>query len=206
MSDSLLRGHAAFRDAYVPRQRDFLSRLASEHQNPGALFIGCSDSRVVPELLTSSNPGDLFVVRNVANLVPPLGHVDSSVGAAIEYAVGALGVGHIVVCGHTRCGGIHALLDDHDLRGLPSVAEWLEVARPAVEAADKGGPDHGWAAAVEANVLLQVEHLMSFPLVAERVAADQLDLHGWVYDLAGARLLVYDVQQRAFVPPDQVCG
>ncbi|MCC7541253.1 MAG: carbonic anhydrase, partial [Deltaproteobacteria bacterium] len=112
MSKSLLEGHRFFRTSYVAGERDFLHQLASVGQSPDALYVGCSDSRVVPELLTSSAPGALFVVRNVANLVPSLTHADASVGAALEYAIGHLHVPHVIVCGHLGCGGIGALLDD----------------------------------------------------------------------------------------------
>lgn len=202
MVDTLLRGHAAFRSDYVPRQRSFLHQLASEHQSPGALYIGCSDSRVIPELLTSSHPGELFVLRNVANIVPPLSHADSSVGAAIEYAVGALHVQHIIVCGHTGCGGIHALLEGRDLAAMPSVREWLEVARPALATINTTAPDRGWDEAVCHSALLQLDHLLTYPCVAEAVAADRVDLHAWVYDMHAMRLLVYDPEVREFLPPN----
>ena len=111
MTEALIRGHRKFRQEYANNEREFLKRLASKGQSPNALYIGCSDSRVVPELLTSSSPGEIFVLRNVANLVPVFDHPDSSVGAAIEYAVGHLQVPHIIVCGHYECGGVKAALD-----------------------------------------------------------------------------------------------
>ncbi len=206
MSDELLLGHSRFRNSYVKRTRSFLDKLAAESQNPDALFIGCSDSRVIPELLTSSSPGKLFVIRNVANIVPTFANVDSSVGAAIEYGLGVLGVENIVVCGHTGCGGVEALLGDdhHGLDTMPSVKEWLEAARPAVMSVRRADREAWWRAAVEANVLSSMSNLASYPCVARALEEDRLDLHGWVYDLRGAHLDVYDGRQRAFVPPDQV--
>lgn len=206
MSSSLLHGHARFFDGYAKKARPFLDKLASAGQSPDALFIGCSDSRVIPELLTSSSPGKLFVVRNVANIVPTLANVDSSVGAAIEYGIGVLGIENIVICGHTQCGGIGALLDGHGhgLEEMPSVREWLENARAAVEGAQVPDRARWWRAAVEANVLASMANLSTYPVVARALEADRLDLHGWVYDLHGADLDVYDGRQGRFVPQDQV--
>lgn len=203
MIHELLRGHAAFQSRYAHRARGFLERLASEDQNPGALFIGCSDSRVIPELLTSSSPGELFVMRNVANVVPPFEHSDVCVGASIEYAVAALGVEHVVICGHTGCGGVRAALGDgHGLDVMPSVREWLEVVRPTLASVTGEDEDDRWRAAVELNVLQQLENLSTYPVVAEALAEERLDLHGWVYDMRHARLLVFDPESGLFTSPD----
>jgi carbonic anhydrase len=205
MSTHLLHGHARFRDGYVKKTRSFLDKLASEGQNPDALFIGCADSRVIPELLTSSSPGRLFVVRNVANIVPTFANVDSSVGAALEYGVGVLGIDNIIVCGHTGCGGVHALLDPgHGLEAMPSVREWLENARAAVNAVRQPDVEAWGRAAVEANVLNSLANLSTYPAVAQAIEEDRVNLHGWVYDLRGAHLDVYDGRQQRFVPPDEV--
>src|SRR5262245_11235372 len=110
MPEHLIHGYARFRAEYFAGEREYLHRLAVEGQRPSALYVGCSDSRVIPELLTSSAPGELFVVRNVANQVPTLQHSDASVGAAVEYAVGYLRVRHVIVCGHYGCGGVKAVL------------------------------------------------------------------------------------------------
>ena len=203
MIHELLRGHAAFQTRYATRAKGFLERLASEAQNPGALFIGCSDSRVIPELLTSSSPGELFVMRNVANIVPPFEHSDVCVGASIEYAVAALGVEHIVVCGHTGCGGVHAAMHGgHGLAQMPSVLSWLEIAKPAVAEASGDDEDELWQSAVELNVLHQLEHLGTYPIVAEALAEERIDLHGWVYDMRRARLLIFDPESGLFTSPE----
>lgn len=202
MTETLLRGHRKFLAEYASGEREFLERLAGEGQSPGALYIGCSDSRVVPELLTASSPGELFVLRNVANLVPVFSDPDSSVGAAVEYAVGHLHVPHIIVCGHYGCGGVKAALDGLDKeRGLPSLFEWLGEVRAAAENVDPAlGPEARWRRAVEESVVFQLGNLPTYPAVASALAAGKLRLHGWVYDLHTGGLSVYDVERHAFVP------
>jgi carbonic anhydrase len=201
--DELLKGHKSFRRDYVSAEGAFLRKLASQAQNPGALYIGCSDSRVVPELLTSSSPGELFVVRNVANLLPRLENADASVGAALEYAVGVLGVPHIVVCGHYGCGGVEAMLDGgKKLTAYPSLKEWLANVSDAVDAAREVEADEGafWRRAVERNVILQLANVTTFPVASEALEAGNLALHGWVYDIEALELRVYDVTEDAFRP------
>jgi carbonic anhydrase len=202
MTESLLRGHRKFRREYAGDEQEFLESLASEGQSPDALYIGCSDSRVVPELLTSSSPGQLFVLRNVANLVPPFNAPDSSVGAAIEYAVSHLKVPHIIVCGHYGCGGVKAALDGLDkVRRLPSLFEWLGEVRAAAENVDPAlDPDLRWRRAVEESVVYQLGNLPSYSAVASALAEGRLKIHGWVYDLHTTALSVYDADRHAFVP------
>jgi carbonic anhydrase len=198
----LLQGHVRFRHDYAARERDFLSRLASAKQSPSTLYIGCSDSRVVPELLTGSAPGELFVVRNVANLVPPLDHRDASVGAAIDYAIGVLHVEHVVICGHIGCGGVKAILDGHDgLRPYPSLHEWLDGAAPGIHAGhDPSRPaQEAWDHAVGRNVLGQMANLETYGVVAEALDAGRLQLHGWIYDMANGHVRVLDAESGAFV-------
>lgn len=198
----LLQGHATFRREFVAGSGEFLHRLASDHQSPDALFIGCADSRVIPELLTTSAPGELFVVRNVANLVPPAARADSCVGAALEYAVQALGVEHIVVCGHYGCGGVQAMIDGVDRGRMPELDTWLRDAAVLNSVARETGVarDDQWRRAVEENVLDQLANLPSYPCVAERLASGALTLHGWVYDLTG-QLHVYDHTTGTFREP-----
>ncbi len=194
----LLSGHSTFRREYVAHSREFLAQLASEHQSPDALYVGCADSRVIPELLTSSAPGELFVIRNIANLVPPAARASSSVGAALEYALDALHVGHVVVCGHYGCGGVKAMIEGVDGARMPELQAWIGDAAVANAAArGPAGPEQ-WRRAVEENVLDQLANLSSYPIVREKLDAGALTLHGWVYDLQGA-LLVYDDDAERFV-------
>ncbi len=199
---SLLDGHHSFRREFAAGAREFLGTLASEHQSPSALYVGCSDSRVVPELLTSSAPGELFVVRNIANAVPPLAHADASVGAALDYAVDVLHVEHIVVCGHYGCGGVKAVLDGHGkLKRLPSLYEWLDHLAPAINSSrlQYVDDDTRWRHAVEANVVQQVVNLSTYSVVRQRLEAGQLTLHGWVYELATGHVSVYDIAGERFL-------
>lgn len=202
VSEALIRGHRRFRAEYAAGEREFLERLASKGQSPDALFIGCSDSRVVPELLTSSSPGQLFVLRNVANLVPVFADPDSSVGAAIEYAVSHLRVPHVIVCGHYECGGVKAALDGLDkVRALPSLFEWLGEVRAAAESVDPDlPPEARWRRAVEESVVFQLGNLASYAAVSTALAEGLLRIHGWVYDLRTGGLSVYDAGKHAFVP------
>ena len=207
MTKHLLSGHAHFRSEYFSGEAAFLRDLATNGQKPSALYVGCSDSRVIPELLTSSRPGELFVVRNIANLIPKLENADASVGAAIEYAIAVLKVPHLIVCGHDGCGGVRAALDGVDkVKHLPSLNEWLEGVAPAATSAKalQLGGDALLRAAVEANVLNQMDNLITFPIVADALIQGHLALHGWVYDLADGKVRVYDVAREEFAPADQV--
>jgi carbonic anhydrase len=207
MTKHLLSGHARFREEYFTGEAEFLRNLAHHGQRPSALYIGCCDSRVVPELLTASAPGELFVVRNIANVVPPAEHNDSSVGAAIEYAVHALMVPHIIVCGHGGCGGVKAAIEGIDqLAHLSSLHEWLASLAPAVKAArELTGPDDDLLrTAIEENVLDSMNNLISYSVVEQALAEGRIAMHGWVYDLAEGALHVYDVKTQEFVLADQL--
>lgn len=209
MTKHLLSGHARFRAEYFAHEVDFLRQLATEGQRPSALYVGCSDSRVIPELLTTSSPGELFVVRNIANVVPALPHPDSSVGAAIDYAVEVLKVPHIIVCGHDGCGGVKATLDGIDkLKHLASLHEWLGCIVPAADEARKLVPGNNardlLRTAVEENVLSSMDAMLSFPAVEERVRSGAVTLHGWVFDLEAGALRVYDAATEEFVLADRL--
>jgi len=203
MPQSLLAGHDQFRRKWLAGGREFLQRLAADGQSPDALYIGCSDSRVVPELLTASAPGRLFVVRNIANVVPPLSHADASVGAALEYALGVLEVPNIIICGHYGCGGVKAMVDGGGgIAQHPSLFEWLQGVAPAVGRAHAEGHsgEELLRRAVEENVTQQLQNLFTFRLVADRVREGRLALHGWIYDMHTLALTVYDPGTDRFHP------
>jgi carbonic anhydrase len=194
-------GTRRFREYYRENQALF-DRLAIEGQSPQALFIGCSDSRVPPELLTGSGPGELFVLRHPANIVPLFGTGEMGSGAVIEYAVLRLRVGHVVVCGHTDCGAIRALDVPPDWAKESHIARWIEHARPARTKVEASGlPEESrHLATVRENVLLQLEHLRSYDPVREGERAGTLLLHGWVYHLETGIIEAYDLQTGTWAP------
>jgi carbonic anhydrase len=200
MSDPLLERSQAQRAEFFERERDLLASLASSGQFPQAMFIGCNDSRVVPESLMGARPGDLFVVRVLANIVPPYGTGQNAVGAAAEYAVRSLNIEHFIICGHLDCGGILALDTGVDMATEPTLANWIEFARPAQTHVDAQGlmGHERHQAIVEANVLLQMENLRTYPAVQSALAGNRLELHGWVYDLVNCQLRFYDANQGRF--------
>jgi carbonic anhydrase len=209
MTKHLLSGHARFRADYFANEGNFLRQLANHGQSPSALYISCSDSRVVPELLTSSSPGELFVVRNIANFVPTLEHPDASVGAAVDYAVEVLRVPHIIVCGHDGCGGVRAVLDDvGKVAHLPSLHEWLTAMTSCATAARKLTNDKAelLRAAVEENVLDSLNNLLTYKCVATRIADGSITMHGWVFDIAEGALRVYDAKTEEFVQAERFTG
>ena len=189
----LLTGHRQFREKFEANWEMFV-RLAERGQKPKVLWIGCSDSRVIPEQITGAELGDLFVVRDIANVVPPFGTGDTAVGAVIEYAILHLRVLHAVICGHTQCGGIQALEGPLDLAREPHIARWVELARPARTQVEASGlPEEAhYLETIKANVLLQRENLRTYDCVREAVGAGQLTLHAWLYDLYSGDLLAYD--------------
>ena len=193
MTERLKSGVETFRSHAFPPRQDLFADLANG-QSPHTLFITCSDSRIDPSLITQTEPGELFVIRNAGNLVP---HAeDSGEVATIEYAVVALGVQDIVVCGHSQCGAMGALVAPEPPEGLPRVVAWLDNARSTLErvrSAEPGSPD---ADAVLANVSEQLERLRALPFVREREASGALRLHGWVYVFERGEVLVRQADGR----------
>ena len=185
--DKLFRGIMEFRREEFERHKELFRELGRQQQ-PHTLFIGCSDSRVVPNLITGSNPGELFIVRNVANIVPPYRSTEEYVSttSAVEYAVLSLGVDTIVVCGHSNCGGCAALNQaDEELAHLPHVRKWLEVSREVKGRVDRlmtgDTPEEREWLTEQVNVLVQMKNLLTYPYVRERYERDELRILGWHY-------------------------
>lgn len=202
----LIAGVHKFQQQQLGRYRELFRRLSKQGQNPHTLFITCSDSRVLAELITQSQPGDLFVVKNVGNLVPPASATGStnSTAAAIEYAVSTLEVSDVVVCGHSQCGAMQALLTGiPETANQPHLRGWLALAEPVRQLiADKyrhlTDPQACQTAAAEENVLFALENLRSYPGVSARLAEGKLRLHGWFFKIATAELFAYDATTEQF--------
>jgi len=179
-------------------------QVAREGQSPHTLFITCADSRIDPELITQSGPGEIFVCRNIGNMVPAYGEALGGVSAIIEYAVAGLQVNHVVVCGHTDCGALLGLLHPEKVSSLPIVKSWLrngEAAFSIVRSRNTAPDEHAALdQLIEENVLLQVRHLQTHPSVAGRMAQGSLALSGWVYDIGHGKVRIYDEAQRKFLP------
>jgi carbonic anhydrase len=192
--NELLAGHRRFKQQFE-NEREMFVRLAEEGQSPKVLWIGCSDSRVIPEQITGVGPGELFVVRNVANVVPPFGTAGGeAVGAVIEYAILHLHIPHVVICGHTQCGGIKALEGHIDVAREPYLARWVDLARSARTRVEASGvPEEArYLETIKANVLLQRENLRTYSYVGEAMKTGRLMVHCWLYDLHTGDLLAYD--------------
>jgi len=202
MTDTLLVASTALRQAFFEKQAELLEKLAKEGQSPQALFIGCADSRVSPEGLLGAKPGDLFMLRNVANIVPPYPQNDTAITAVLEYAIRHLKVPHLIICGHTDCGGIKGLDSRLDLAADPALARWIEFARPAQREVDAGEKFSNAIdrnrAVVERNVVLQLRHLQTYPFVQGALASRQLELHGWVYYLRRSLMGYYNPVDNRF--------
>jgi carbonic anhydrase len=199
----LLDGYHRFREETWPQQRARFEALAADGQKPHTMVIACSDSRVDPQMIFSAGPGELFVVRNVANLVPPYmpDAAFHGTSAAVEFAVRVLGVGRIVVMGHALCGGIRALIGGAPDGASDFVAGWMGIAERARATALRcDDPAAAQEAAEQEAVRISLGNLMTFPWVAEAVAAGQLRLRGAHFGVATGRLLVLDAETGRFAP------
>lgn len=202
--DKLLQGIFEFQQDEFEKHRELFQDLSSK-QEPHTLFIGCSDSRIVPNMITRTAPGELFTIRNIANIVPPYRKTEEYVAttAAIEYAINVLEVEAIVVCGHSNCGGCTALFyDDNELDKIPHVKKWLELASDIKEKVRAVVPadDHQareWMAE-QLNVVLQLEHLLTYPGVKERLADGSLQILGWHYIIETGEIYNYNFEKRKF--------
>ncbi len=199
----LIEGFRQFQRDYYSCHQHLFQQL-SRGQRPLALFITCSDSRIDPCLLTGTEPGELFTIRNAGNLVPPYNALRGGEAATIEYAVSVLKIREIIVCGHSHCGAMGGLLHPEQLEELPAVEEWLQHAKPRGRQVDAA-----WAqledeearldAAVRQNVLVQLANLRTHPSVAAALERGELALHGWVYQFECGQVYAYDPQEGEFL-------
>lgn len=203
--EELKAGIRKFRMGVYSENAATYVKAASEPQTPHALIVACADSRIDPELITQSRPGDVFVTRNVGNLVPAYGEMLGGVSAVIEYAVTALKVQHVVVCGHSDCGAMKGLLYPEALEKMPTVKSWLKNAHAALSVANSLAehdekPSVLMRRVTEENVLLQMQHLRTHPSVAGAMAREELTISGWVYDIGKGEVRISEDGSRTFVP------
>jgi carbonic anhydrase len=206
MTDLFTRA-ARFRDDIFPAKRATYERLAHDGQEPKALMISCADSRVVPEFITQCEPGELFVARNAGNIVPAYTTQNGGVSSVIEYAIKALAVRDIVVCGHSGCGAMRALLTGNGLTEMPNVAAWLRHSHAAQSVVCNCFPDDRESpAAIRAleleNVVAQLNNLRTHPSVAAALAGGRLALHGWYFDVSKGQVWALDGGSGIFQPLD----
>uniref|UniRef100_UPI0040395F74 carbonic anhydrase n=1 Tax=Variovorax sp. BK018 TaxID=3450241 RepID=UPI0040395F74 len=209
---SFIKGAMKFQADVFPKMSSLFKTLATS-QKPGALFITCSDSRVIPELLTQQQPGDVFVIRNAGNIVPSYSSEPGGVTASVEYALGVLGVTDIVVCGHSDCGAMTAIAKHTCLDHLPAVAGWLrhaDAAKVVNEAHTHDTPTAKVSSMVYANVVAQLANIRTHPTVALALEQGRLSLHGWVYDIESGDVKALDGKHGIFVSlakhPDTVAS
>src|SRR6201996_6300725 len=198
-------GYRRFRKDIYPNHEQEYIKAASVPQTPHALIVTCADSRIDPEMITQSRPGDIFVTRNVGNLVPAYGEMMGGVSAVIEYAVSALKVRHVVICGHSDCGAMKGLLHPEALETLPTVKSWLKNAHAALSVANsltetEENKEERLRRLTEENVLLQMQHLRTHPSVAGAMAREELTISGWVYDIGKGEVRISEDGGRLFVP------
>jgi carbonic anhydrase len=205
-TDKLIAGYQRFREGYYQAHREQLSKLAEEGQSPKIALISCSDSRVDPSVILDCEPGDLFVIRNVANLVPPCEDQDSLHGtsAALEFAVTGLEVESIIVLGHTQCGGIQALMDTPSSHSTDTfIGKWMqqlaEVRREILNDKSIHSKVERYSCCERKGVQHSLQNLMTFPWIKERVENGSLKLHGWRYDLSSSELCALDNHSGNFI-------
>jgi carbonic anhydrase len=201
--ERLIEGHRRFLTEAFPAWRNKFHLLA-DGQQPETLFITCADSRIVPDLILQTQPGDLFICRNAGNVIPRAGEPAGGVSATIEYAVEVLRVRHLIVCGHSDCGVIRALMDPQALDGLTSVRDWLHHVAPAWAYLDEVQRNAGeltrHTALAHANVLVQLDNLKTHLYIDRATGDGRLLLHGWYYDIMSGRIEQFDEGRGKFVP------
>jgi carbonic anhydrase len=206
--NKLIQGNKKFRNVTFSKHKDDFDSLVKYGQKPKILFIGCSDSRVVPDLIVDSKPGDMFILRNIGNLVPP--HKDDydfhGSSAAIEYAVSSLQVKDIIICGHSYCGACEALYDNNikNNADLTHVIKWLELGQKAKEYAilaleNKQCTDHLLRVTEKASIKFQLENLLTYPAVVRRIKDGSLTIHGWYYKIEDGTIEAYCPKDDSFI-------
>ena len=197
------QGNTAFKKTFFKKHEKELIKLSKNGQQPKALFIGCSDSRVVPNLVTQAKPGELFVVRNIGNFVPQYSHDEcyNSTSAGIEYAVTVLKVSEIIICGHTHCGAIEHLYEE--VHTTNHIKQWLDLGKQAKAMALISQPrdiakEDLLRVTEKLSIISQIEHLMSYPCVKEKIEKEELFIHGWYYDIADGNIDYYDPDEGMF--------
>lgn len=204
----LIQGIVDFRAGLTKESRDLFAQLALG-QKPDALFVACSDSRVVPNLFASKNPGDLFVLRNIGNLIPPASSnlQDNGTSAVVEFSVFNLNVSDIIICGHSECCAMQMLSQGVDPQTSPHLASWLKYGEESANKVHKGlvlNPAlslHNQVSQV--NVLQQMEHIASYPFIRQKIERKELSIHGWWFDIAQADVYCYEQDQNQFVLIDE---
>lgn len=199
--DSLKAGVKRFQERVFPNRKALFERLARA-QSPKALFLTCADSRVVPSLITQTGPGELFVERNPGNLVPIYSQEAVGVSASIEYAVAALRVEHVVICGHSDCGVVTSILHPEKVAQLPAVARWMEFGaaarRKLLEEYRHLPEEEQLPILTELNILCQIDNLLTHPSVRQALQEERLRIHGWVYHIESGEVWAYNSATACF--------
>lgn len=206
-AETLIKGNELFQESYFKKNEKALVRLATEGQNPKILYIGCSDSRVIPDLMMQTSPGDMFVIRNVGNFVAPYSpNVDyHSTASAIEYGVSVLKVEEIIICGHTHCGACKAQFEEITDPELIHTKHWLKLGEPAKDLAIKAiGADADKERLLrlteQFSIITQLENLLTYPSVQRRVKTGEIRIHGWYYNIENGNIDYYDPEYSLFQP------
>jgi carbonic anhydrase len=201
----LIQGLHQFQTNYFTEHRD-LFELLSQGQHPRVLFITCSDSRIDPNLLTQAEPGEMFIIRNAGNIIPPYNATNGGEGATVEYAIHALGIEEIIVCGHSHCGAMKGLLQIGKLaEEMPAVYEWLKHAEATRRAVKEHYQEYEGEEllnmTIQENILTQLENLRTYPVIYSRLKSGQLQIHGWFYEIETGEVLEYNPALKKYVPP-----
>lgn len=201
--NNLLPGLRKYSEEVFPTQKPLFDNL-SQGQKPHTLMITCSDSRIDPNLVTQTQPGELFVVRNAGNIIPPFGSSKGGEEAAIEFAIDGLKVNNIVICGHSHCGAMSALMGKVNLDGLPSVREWLGHAQSTKRRMTRSGNEAALNEVVEENVLVQADNLKTHPSVSVALREHRVRIFGWVYHFENGAITIYDPRSRKYTVSSEV--